>query len=395
MALVPAADLGGEAEMALALITAGSLGAAWRGAPPAAVRRSPRDHPAAERILGRAGLVARRGLGRPRPRRHRGQRRQPPRIRHPCRHSLAVRRRCRSWSGGARRTLDEAAKSTKKLSEDWRTSKSRKQDVLATANHQLGMVALFAAARRRRGLVQEVPRDRGSARQPARHGAELPPARHGRAGARPLDDAEAGTRSPSPSGKRSATGPAWRELPPARHRRAAARRARRRRGLVQEVARDRGGARQPARHGRNYHQLGMVAQDRGALDDAEAWYKKSLAIKEALGDRPGMAPSYHQLGMVAQERGALDEAEAWYKKSLAIRGARQPASRKLPRLGMVAQDRGRSTRPRLDQEIPRDHRGPRNRPGLALTYTFGVLKRGQTNPCSGSRLGRALRVAVA
>ncbi|MEM6682775.1 MAG: CHAT domain-containing protein, partial [Pseudomonadota bacterium] len=67
-----------------------------------------------------------------------------------------------------------------------------------------------------------------------------------------------------------------------------------------------------------YHQLGTVAQDRGSLDAAQDWYKKSLAIKDALGNRPGMASSYHQLGMVAQYRGSLDAAEDWYKKSLTI-----------------------------------------------------------------------------
>ena len=47
------------------------------------------------------------------------------------------------------------------------------------------------------------------------------------------------------------------------------------------------------------HNLGIVAQDRGRLEEAEDWYRKSLAIYEDLGDRPGMASSYHQLGMVA------------------------------------------------------------------------------------------------
>ena len=68
----------------------------------------------------------------------------------------------------------------------------------------------------------------------------------------------------------------------------------------------------------SYHHLGMVAQDRGRLNEAEGWYKKSLAILEVLGDQPHMAVSYHQLGNVAYFRGGLDEAEGWYKKSLAI-----------------------------------------------------------------------------
>ena len=33
----------------------------------------------------------------------------------------------------------------------------------------------------------------------------------------------------------------------------------------------------------------MTAQDRGRLDEADDWYRKSLAINEELGNRPGMA----------------------------------------------------------------------------------------------------------
>jgi Tetratricopeptide repeat len=38
-----------------------------------------------------------------------------------------------------------------------------------------------------------------------------------------------------------------------------------------------------------YHQLGMTAQDCGRLDEAEDWYRRSLAINEELGNRPGLA----------------------------------------------------------------------------------------------------------
>lgn len=55
----------------------------------------------------------------------------------------------------------------------------------------------------------------------------------------------------------------------------------------------------------SYHQLGMVAQLRGELDEAEQWYRKSLAIREQLNNQPGMASSYHQLGTAAQDRGEL------------------------------------------------------------------------------------------
>ena len=50
-----------------------------------------------------------------------------------------------------------------------------------------------------------------------------------------------------------------------------------------------------------YHQLGITAQDRGRLDEAEDWYRKSLTINEELGDRPGMALTYAQLGLLAED----------------------------------------------------------------------------------------------
>jgi tetratricopeptide (TPR) repeat protein len=75
-----------------------------------------------------------------------------------------------------------------------------------------------------------------------------------------------------------------------------------------------------------YHQLGITAQARGELDEAEEWldeaedwYHQSLAINEELGDRPAMTLTYHQLGTTAQARGGLDEAEDWYRQSLAIK----------------------------------------------------------------------------
>ncbi|MGW3816611.1 tetratricopeptide repeat protein, partial [Streptomyces sp. NPDC005046] len=67
-----------------------------------------------------------------------------------------------------------------------------------------------------------------------------------------------------------------------------------------------------------YHQLGIVAQERGRLEEAEDWYRQSLTISEELNNRPSMAISYHQLGTVAQERGRLEEAEDWYRQSLRI-----------------------------------------------------------------------------
>ncbi|MFD8118057.1 CHAT domain-containing tetratricopeptide repeat protein [Streptomyces microflavus] len=128
----------------------------------------------------------------------------------------------------------------------------------------------------------------------------------------------------------------------------------------------------------SYHQLGMVAQERGRLGEAEDWYRKSLSIEEELRIRPRMASSYHQLGVVAQERGGLGEAEDWYRKSLSIK----EELRNLPgmassyhQLGMVAQERGGLGEAEdwyrkslsIEEEL-------RNRPGVAASYhQLGVV----------------------
>jgi tetratricopeptide (TPR) repeat protein len=92
-----------------------------------------------------------------------------------------------------------------------------------------------------------------------------------------------------------------------------------------------------------YHQLGVVAQHRGNLPAAEDWYRKSLEIEKALGNRPGMAASYHQLGRVAQDRDNLPAAEDWYRKSLEIEealGDRPGMAMCYLQLGSVAQGSG-------------------------------------------------------
>ncbi len=93
-----------------------------------------------------------------------------------------------------------------------------------------------------------------------------------------------------------------------------------------------------------YHQLGMTAQRRGRLDEADDWYRKSRTIDEELGNRPHMALTYHQLGNTAYLRGRLDEADDWYRKSLTINeelGNRPGMARAYHQLGNTAQDRGR------------------------------------------------------
>ncbi|MFC9356448.1 tetratricopeptide repeat protein [Rhodococcus sp. NPDC057014] len=92
-----------------------------------------------------------------------------------------------------------------------------------------------------------------------------------------------------------------------------------------------------------YHQLGILAQDRGDYGEADRQYARSLAIFEELGDRAGMARGYHQLGRIAQDRGDYGEADRQYARSLAIfeeLGDRPGMARGYGQLGRIAQDRG-------------------------------------------------------
>jgi tetratricopeptide (TPR) repeat protein len=93
-----------------------------------------------------------------------------------------------------------------------------------------------------------------------------------------------------------------------------------------------------------YHQLGMTAQDRGRLDEADDWCRKSLTIKEEFGNHISEASTY-QLGLIAQDRERLDEADDWYRKALAIEeelDSRLYMARTYVQLGSLAEDQGRA-----------------------------------------------------
>jgi tetratricopeptide (TPR) repeat protein len=121
-----------------------------------------------------------------------------------------------------------------------------------------------------------------------------------------------------------------------------------------------------------YHQLAMVAQDRGRLDEAADWYARSLAIFDELGDRPRVAASYHQLGILAYLRRRLEEAADWYARAMAIEEELndQPGlADSYHQLGLLAQERGR-----LEEAVDwharslyiREELG--DQPGIAASY---------------------------
>ncbi|HXL93554.1 MAG TPA: tetratricopeptide repeat protein [Streptosporangiaceae bacterium] len=94
----------------------------------------------------------------------------------------------------------------------------------------------------------------------------------------------------------------------------------------------------------SYHQLGVNAQRRGLLDEAGAWYRRSVSIFRELGDSADLANGYYQLGMICRQRHRLDEAEDWYRKSLAIEtetGNHSGTAQNYVALGEVCELRGR------------------------------------------------------
>jgi len=155
-----------------------------------------------------------------------------------------------------------------------------------------------------------------------------------------------------------------------------------------------------------YHQLGIVVQRRGELAAAEGWYRKSLEIEEALGNRPGMASTYHQLGIVAQNGGDLAAAEAWYRKSLEIEealGNRPGMARSYRQFGRLAEAckdavtaLGWTVRCiALFSEFPHPLTGTGPRALVRLTKTLGIpALEASWQRCTGAPLPDHIRSAV-
>jgi tetratricopeptide (TPR) repeat protein len=65
--------------------------------------------------------------------------------------------------------------------------------------------------------------------------------------------------------------------------------------------------------------IGSIAKHRGNWVEAEALYKKALRLQTELGDRAGMTSSWGCLGDIARQRGYWDRSAAFFQKSLKLR----------------------------------------------------------------------------
>ena len=141
----------------------------------------------------------------------------------------------------------------------------------------------------------------------------------------------------------------------------------------------------------SYHHLGMLAQDRGDYDAAEPLYRRSLEIKERIGDQAGMAASYHHLGILAQDRGDYDAAEPLYRRSLEIMeriGDQAGMAASYDQLGMLAQDRGDydAAEPLYRRSLEISERIGDQAFTANSYHNLGKLERGSREPGRGGRL---------
>jgi len=69
-----------------------------------------------------------------------------------------------------------------------------------------------------------------------------------------------------------------------------------------------------------YHELGVIALHRRQLEDAEGWFRRSLAIIEPAEDRDvsAVADDYYCLGQVRHHQRRYTEAKEWFSQSLEI-----------------------------------------------------------------------------
>jgi Tfp pilus assembly protein PilF len=98
--------------------------------------------------------------------------------------------------------------------------------------------------------------------------------------------------------------------------------ARRRYTDALETSRELG---EPRGEAKAWHQLGAVAQEKAEhglakeWDEAERCYREALRIFEQLCDLPMLAATCNQLGIVAEGTGRPDDAERWYLRALELK----------------------------------------------------------------------------
>ena len=92
-----------------------------------------------------------------------------------------------------------------------------------------------------------------------------------------------------------------------------------------------------------YNDIGGIHRARGGYDSALVWHQKSVALAEELGDRASLAISFNNIGEIHRARGDYDRALNYYQRSLAIKeelGDKSGLAVTLHNIGAVHQDKG-------------------------------------------------------
>lgn len=130
------------------------------------------------------------------------------------------------------------------------------------------------------------------------------------------------------------------------------------------------------------HNLAIIHQRRGKLEQARTFYDESLKIKKKVGDQRGIAGTRHQLGRLAQDQGKIEEAKRLYNESLEINKKldnQDDLAITLHQLAIIAQVQGEIAEARrLYNESLAISKKLDNQNGIAMTlYELGRLARGQ------------------
>jgi len=128
--------------------------------------------------------------------------------------------------------------------------------------------------------------------------------------------------------------------------------------------------------------VGIIYKNQGRYDQALAAHRQSLAIKEKLGDRGGIAGSLSNIGTIKLQQGRLDDALHHFRRALKIERQLQDKagrSQSLSNIGMARQKQGR-----LQQALNRYRaslalmRRLEDRSGRAsLLYRIGTVRQQQ------------------
>ena len=87
------------------------------------------------------------------------------------------------------------------------------------------------------------------------------------------------------------------------------------------------------------NELGLIYAARGEYGAALEWYERSVALKEELGDKAGLATSYNNIGLIHKARGEYGAALEWYERSVALKeelGDKAGLATTLHNMGYVA-----------------------------------------------------------